>query len=134
MPIPRILLSAAALAAVAGATAAAPFSSPRRNTVTVTVTFMCDGKRSVDPWEAHVKQGDEIAWELTEDSDATRFRIKPKRSSGWPLSGGASPEGDKEHPGRGTIRPDARKGRSGYDIEARCGTEWKRIDPDIIVD
>lgn len=103
------------------------------NTVTITVTFMCDGKRSVDPWEAHANAGDDIVWVLTAESDATRIRIKAKKNDGWPLNGNA-PEGGKGSPGRGKVKNDAPKGRSSYDIEARCGNEWKKIDPDIIID
>lgn len=122
------------LAATRGASAPAP--EARRNTMTITVTFMCDGKRSVDPWEAHVAPGDDIEWELSEDSDAERIRIRPKRPEAWPLDGGTAPEGGrgKARRGRGKIKRDAAKGRSSYDIEARCGREWRRIDPDIIID
>jgi hypothetical protein len=117
------------------AAAARPASPPVRasGVVTINVTFMCDGKRSVDPWEAHAKAGDDIVWVLAAESDATRIRIKAKKSADWPLSGNA-PEGGKGNPGRGKVKGDAAKGRSSYDIEARCGNEWKRIDPDIIID
>lgn len=133
----RSLAAATVAAAILFTTAAAtrPASPPSRaaDVVTINVTFMCDGKRSVDPWEAHAKAGDDIEWVLTSESDAERIRIKAKKQADWPLSGN-TPDIGKGKRGRGKIKGDAAKGRSSYDIEARCGNEWKRIDPDIIID
>ena len=120
------------MAATRAPVPAAPVSA--RGTITITVSFDCDGKRSVDPWEAHAKPGDDIVWVLSDDSDAERIRIKAKKAEGWPLSGGGGPDAGKGSPGRAKIKGDAAKGRASYDIEARCGNEWKRIDPDIIID
>lgn len=130
------ILSGTAAAVLVGAAAPAPpdAARPAANTVTITVSFDCDGKRSVDPWEAHAKPGDDIEWVLDDDSDADRLRIKPKKAQGWPLAGGGGPEASKGNRGRGKIKGDAARGRSSYDIEARCGNEWRRIDPDIIID
>jgi hypothetical protein len=129
------LVAASAAAAGLAAPPGAPSPGPNagRDEVTITVLFMCEGRRSVDPWEAHADPGDDIDWVLDPASDAERIRIRPKRAEGWPLGGG-NPEGGKGARARGKVKGDAAKGRSSYDIEARCGNEWKRIDPDIIID
>lgn len=137
-PAVAALVVLTAATALIAATRAPAVPAPRaaNDTMTISVTFMCDGKRSVDPWEAHVSPGADIEWELTDDSDADRIRIRPKRPEAWPLDGGATPEGGrgKARRGKGKIKGNAAKGRASYDIEARCGNEWRRIDPDIIID
>jgi hypothetical protein len=106
----------------------------------VTILFVCNGERSVKPWEAHMKSGDDMTWVLDPRSDVTDFRIKRKKTDDkWPFDGTGSLDGKKGTPAKGKGKAGTAKGTYHYDIEAHCripggGMEWKRIDPDIIVD
>ena len=130
----------AAAAAVAWAAAPAVTQPPAQDAVRVTVLFMCEGERSVDPWEVHVPRGRDIEWVLDTASDAADFRIRRKNARGaWPFEGNAPHAGRKREPARAKGRPNTPRGRYSYDIEASCPApdgqmQWKRIDPDIIVD
>ena len=143
----RRLFVASSIAAVSAIVAGA--SSPDRFTgsaaaqdapLRVTILFMCNGARSVDPWEARIRSGRDVEWVLDQRSDATDFRIKRKKADDpWPFDGAAAHAGRKGAPARGKGKPRTPRGRYSYDIEAACrapngGTEWKKIDPDIIVD
>lgn len=114
--------------------------APQDTAVPVTILFMCDGARSVDPWEVRVRSGRDIVWSLDAASDVEDFRVKRKNTNRpWPFLGTGTIDGRKDAPARGRGRPGTAKGTYAYDIEARCrvpggGTEWKKIDPDIIVD
>ncbi len=139
----RLFTAAAAItvaAAVAWAAAPEVPQTTDQPTVLVTVLFMCEGARSVDPWEVHVKSGQDLDWVLDPKSDATDFRIRRKRSArSWPFEGSAPYGGRKGTPAKAKGRQNASKGRYSYDIEASCPAangkvEWKRIDPDIIID
>jgi hypothetical protein len=106
----------------------------------VTILFVCSGERSVKPWEAHMKSGDDMTWVLDPRSDVTDFRIKRKKAGDkWPFDGTGSIDGKKGTPAHGKGKAGTTKGTYPYDIEAHCripggGMEWKKIDPDIIVD
>lgn len=138
------LVAAAAVTSIAAAVAwAASPTVPQAQaqaTVTVTVLFMCEGERSVDPWEVHVRSGRDVDWVLDPKSDATDFRIRRKRATGaWPFEGTEPTAGRRGARARAKGRANTPKGRYSYDIEASCPApdgkmQWKRIDPDIIVD
>jgi hypothetical protein len=147
----RKLLLASCLAATAAiaAGAARPGTGARFPAITapaqdaplrVTILFMCNGARSVDPWEARIRSGRDVEWVLDPASDATDFRIRRKKDADpWPFDGAAPHNGRKGAPARGKGRARTPRGRYSYDIEASCrtpagGVEWKKIDPDIIVD
>ena len=146
----RRLLVASSIAAIAtiAAGAAGPgtlarlatTSAPQDTAPRVTILFMCNGTRSVSPWEAHIKSGGDLSWVLDPRSDVTDFRIKRKRAADrWPFDGTGSIDGKKGTPARGRGKAGTAKGTYPYDIEAQCrvpggGMVWKKIDPDIIVD
>lgn len=147
----RKLLVASSIAATAAIAAGAARPGPRTGSpapaaarqddpLRVTILFMCNGARSVDPWEAHIRSGRDVEWTLDPASDVTDFRIRRKKAADpWPFEGSASHDGKKDKAARGKGKARTPKGRYAYDIEAACrtsggATEWKKIDPDIIVD
>lgn len=112
----------------------------RRATVTVTIVFQCNGTRSVTPWRAQLRQGDDIEWVLGAGSDVPSFEIRKKRAlQRWPFGSDHPARGQPGQPARGTgMRPNA-NGTYPYDIVAPCpgpggSTQMAVIDPDIIID
>ena len=134
-------VAVATLAALRPAPAVPPTPPSLRAAVeTVTITFQCEGRRGVDPWVVRVREGDEIVWRLSEDSDVSEFTIEKKRlTQRWLFREMRPPVGA---PGRPTVGADMRPGARGthpYVIKSRCpgpgnSSRPAEIDPDIIVD
>lgn len=142
-PLRRLSLFVAlplALVAAVGVTLPADPVPPAADTIAVTIIFQCEGTRSVSPWNARLKQGDQIEWVLDPSSDVAEFEIRKKRALGrWPFQSELPARGRPGDPAVGNnMRMDAR-GTYAYNIEAMCpgpGGSMRKavIDPDIIVD
>ena len=143
----RYRLSAALAAlfslALLGATRGTPAAESQQSaaqTHTVTILFMCEGTRSVSPWEQHIRQGDDVNWVLDTASDVNEFEIVKKRAlQRWIFDNGQPARGRRGDPARGRNMRQNARGTHAYNIEAMCpgpGNSMRKavIDPDIIVD
>lgn len=138
IPVALVLSVGATLPAERPATP--PASLPTAETLTITIVFQCEGTRSVSPWVARIKQGDQIEWVLDPSSDVAEIEIHKQRAMGrWPFQSELPAVGRPGAPATGNnMRMDAR-GTYDYNIEARCpGTSNARrkavISPEFIVE
>lgn len=131
------------VAFVASIGATTPVSRPAATgaaeTITITIVFQCEGTRSVSPWVARIKQGDQVEWVLDPASDVSAIEISKQRAMGrWPFQSELPAVARPGAPATGNnMRMDAR-GTYGYNIEAMCpGQDRSRkavITPEFIVE
>jgi hypothetical protein len=138
----QLLALPVALVASAGATIPAhrPALTGAAATITITIVFQCEGTRSVSPWVARIRQGDQVEWVLDPASDVSEISISKQRSMGrWPFQSELPAVGRVGAPAPGNnMRMDA-VGAYGYNIEAMCpgqGRSMRKavITPEIIVE
>ncbi len=113
-----------------------------RAVVSITVDARCAGPRStrvsISPWNAAVRQGDEVNWVLNSGANTDSMMIMPKDPAAWLFDAPPPYVGRKSSPGQGRRMKGNARGRYRYDIGLICRSGNTRdtivIDPDIIVD
>lgn len=136
----RLLVTAGAVCCVVLTAAAVHGPSPARATQTVTVNARCAGPRntdvSVQPWNLHVAQGDDVQWSINAAANTDAITITPKAT--WPFANNRA-QGSKAAPANSSgMRPGSR-GKYSYSISLICQAgnnppDTVVIDPDVIVD
>ena len=137
-----------AAVAVLGLACAKPSLLATSNTVTVSVSILCEGdsvRTSVSPFSVQVGKtdtaGDEVAWEASGSSTVSEIEITQKTTDKkkWPFDDTLPLKGNKKEPGKsGRMKKNAAEGSYGYNIGATCtlasgAVAHILIDPDMII-
>ncbi len=111
--------------------------APPARTVTVNVT--CPNpenqRQAVQPWQAQLRLGDTIQWNLAEPILSDTIMISLKDSSEtWPFASRANPRGKRSARGQNATAA----GHYAYNVTLRCPVKggppaFVVIDPDIII-
>ncbi len=96
---------------------------------------------TVEPWAAHLKQGDSIEWDLDAGASTDEIVIEPKRPGNWPFATrrfrGGRGANNRPH-GRG-MRPGEQGKRYEYNVLMVCKgpvsrPDTIRVDPEMIIE
>lgn len=133
-----LVTAAAACSVLLTAAARGPASVPA--TQSVSIDARCAGNRNtsitVQPWNLHVGQGDEVQWVISPSANTGEVTISPKAA--WPFANNRR-QGSKTVPASSSGMQPGARGRYSYTIRLVCQAGASQpdtvvVDPDVIVD